>query len=72
MDEILFEIIPDFPTPEKIILPLHFNIQFTILSNSLLIDFLSFLRASISLLITSFPIKENFYSYIFNETKYLL
>ena len=43
-----FEIIPDFPTPEKITLPLHFNIELTILSKSLFIDFLSFFNAFIS------------------------
>ena len=48
VDDIFFDIIPDLPTPEKIIFPLHFIIAFTILSKSLLIDFLRFLRAFIS------------------------
>ena len=30
---------PDFPTPEKITFPLHFNIEFTILSKFLFKDF---------------------------------
>jgi len=35
VDDIFLDIMPDFPTPEKITLPLHFNIEFIILLKSL-------------------------------------
>ena len=40
VEEIFFDIIPDFPTPEKITFPLHLITEFTILSKSLFNDFL--------------------------------
>ena len=39
VDDIFLEIMPDFPTPEKITLPLHFNTALTILSKSLIYCF---------------------------------
>ena len=42
VDDIFLDIIPDLPTPEKIIFPLHLIIELTILSKSLLIYFFKF------------------------------
>ena len=62
VDDIFFDIIPDLPTPEKIIFPLHFIIAFTILSKSLLIDF--FYGKKILNLLDGYLIKTEFYERI--------